>query len=75
MNRSSAAIVELEHGYHRIVGLHRRIDGFQGELGMLAGAALAATDIDQGHEDQKCGYQEITRLHDAELMVYKPTYF
>src|SRR6185437_6778456 len=36
---SAAAVVEFEHGDHRIVGLYFRIDRFQADLGMCAGVA------------------------------------
>lgn len=61
----STAIIELEHGDHAIIGLYRRIDRFQRDFWVFAGATLAATDINQGQDDQKCGYQEIARLHDV----------
>jgi len=63
----AAGVIEFEQGYHAIVGLDHFGNGLQRDLWMFACTPLAAAV--NAKDDQKCGYQEITRLHVTVLMV------
>ena len=72
-----SSVAELEMYDQGVIQLYRiLIDRGQRDLRFIAGVAFAAAENDQGgNSDYDNGYQERTRLHDADLIPTNLAFF